>query len=164
MRLPAGTTASLALFFLAVVFAVLSYLRTGSFRQRSGQNPWGIHPIVWGVAGFIFGIIGLLIALLACLTTKPRPATGGSGPHDRFATPHVAPQPTVSEHYGTPAGPAALAALPTPGPTSSAGPPPGWHPDPADPGRLRLWTGDDWSDEVLEAGVVNRSPLPPFPG
>jgi hypothetical protein len=45
-----------------------------------------------------------------------------------------------------------------------AGPPPGWHPDPADPRRLRLWTGDDWSDEVLVAGVVSKSPLPPFPG
>jgi hypothetical protein len=164
MRLPEGTTASIALFFLAVVFAVLSYLRTGSFRQRSGQNPWGIHPIVWGVAGFIFGIIGLLIALLACLTTKPRPANGGNGPHDRFATHPAESHPVASEHYGSPAGPAALAALPTPGGPTSGGPPPGWHPDPADPGRLRLWTGDDWSDEVLVAGVVSRSPLPPFPG
>jgi hypothetical protein len=162
MRLPAGATTTLILFFLAVVFGLLSYLRTGSFRQRSGQNPWGIHPIAWGVAGFFFGVIGLLIALLACMTTKTRPLGHGSGPHDRFANPPSDPSGRAApEHFGTLAGPGAVGSLPTPG--AGAGPPPGWHPDPADPRRLRLWTGDDWSDEVLEAGVVSKSPLPPFP-
>src|ERR1700722_17543031 len=106
MRLPAGATTTLVLFFLAVVFGLLSYLRTGSFRQRSGQNPWGIHPIAWGVAGFFFGVIGLLVALLACMTTKPRPLGQGAGPHDRFATPSPdAAGRTASELFVTPAGP-----------------------------------------------------------
>ena len=163
MRLPAGETTTLILFFLAVVFGLLSYLRTGSFRQRNGQNPWGIHPIAWGVAGFFFGVIGLLVALLACITTKPRPLGQGSGPHDRFAnSPAEAAGRSAPELFGTPAGPVALGSLATS--AAGTGPPPGWHPDPADPQRLRLWTGDDWSDEVLVAGVVSNSPLPPFPG
>jgi len=166
MRLPASDTTTLILFLLAVVFGVLSYLRTGSFRQRSGQNPWGIHPIVWGLAGFLFGVIGLLLALLACLTTRPRPPSPASGPHDRFADPTADAGRGAPEHFGTPAGPGALASLPAPGASTAEqkGPPPGWHPDPADPRRLRLWTGDDWSDEVLEGGVVSKSPLPPYPG
>jgi hypothetical protein len=165
MRLAAGETTTLVLFFLAIVFGLLSYVRTGSFRQRNGQNPWGIHPIVWGVAGFFFGIIGLLLALLACVTTKSRPLDHGNGPHDRFADlARKGPGPGATEHFGTPAGPGASASVPAPAGAKDAAPPPGWHPDPADPGRLRLWTGDDWSDEVLVAGVVSKSPLPPFPG
>ncbi len=163
MRLPAGETTTLVLFFLAVVFGLLSYLRTGSFRQRTGQNPWGIPPVAWGVAGFFFGVIGLLVALLACMTTKARPLGQGSGPPDRFANPPVpAAGRSAPELFGTPAGPVALGSVATP--EAGTGPPPGWHPDPADPQRLRLWTGDDWSDEVLVAGVVSNSPLPPFPG
>jgi len=160
MRLPANATATIVIFFIDVLFGLIAYVRTASFRRVAGQSPWGIHPIIWGVLSFFFSIIGLLVAVLACLTTGPRPARPGSGPQERFASPsRVAPGTGVSEHVGTPAGPAALAALPAP-----AGPPPGWHPDPADPGRLRLWMGDDWSDEVLVAGVVSKSPLPPFPG
>jgi len=166
MRLPANATATIVIFFIDVLFGLIAYVRTASFRRVAGQSPWGIHPIIWGVLSFFFSIIGLLVAVLACLTTGPRPARPGSGPHDRFASPsRVAPGTGVSEHFGTPAGPAALAALPAPaGSPLPAGPPPGWHPDPADPGRLRLWMGDDWSDEVLVAGVVSKSPLPPFPG
>jgi hypothetical protein len=167
MRLPANATATIVVLFIDLLFGLLAYVRTASFRRVAGQSPWGIHPIIWGVLSFFFSIIGLLVAMLACLTTGPRPARPGSGPHDRFATAaRDAPAAAASEHFGTPAGPAALAALPAPGasPPLPAGPPPGWHPDPADPSRLRLWTGDDWSDEVLVAGVVSRSPLPPFPG
>lgn len=167
MRLGASGTTTIILFFLAIVFGLFSYLRTTAFRQRAGQNPWGIHPIAWGVLGFFFGVIGLLVALLACVTTRPRPLGRGTGPHDRFAdAPHEVGQRSATEHFGAPAGPGALASLPAPNPgaEATAGPPPGWHPDPSDPRRLRLWMGDDWSDEVLEAGVVSRSPLPPFPG
>ena len=166
MRLPTSATATLVVFFVDALFGLVAYWRTLSFRRVAGQSPWGIHPIIWGVVAFFFSFIGLLVAVLACLTTRPRPVGPGGGPHDRFSPSTETQGPGVSPHYGTPAGPAALASLPTPaaGAGIPAGPPPGWHPDPADPRRLRLWTGNDWSDEVLVAGVVSRSPLPPFPG
>ncbi|MEZ5190671.1 MAG: DUF2510 domain-containing protein [Schumannella sp.] len=33
----------------------------------------------------------------------------------------------------------------------SGGPPPGWYPDPAGPGRSRWWSGEGWTDHVQEA-------------
>jgi hypothetical protein len=166
MRLPASATATLVVFFVDALLGLVAFWRTLSFRRVAGQSPWGIHPVIWGVVAFFFSVIGLLMAVLACLTTRPRPAGQGSGPHDRFSASVDTSARGVSPHYGTPAGPSALASLPAPaaGTGVQAGPPPGWHPDPADPRRLRLWTGDDWSDEVLVAGVVSKSPLPPFPG
>src|SRR5580704_5653889 len=100
MRLPASATATLVVFFIDVLFGLLAYVRTASFRRVAGQSPWGIHPIIWGVLSFFFSIIGLLIAVLACLTTGARPAQPGSGPHDRFAAPpRATPVTGASEHF-----------------------------------------------------------------
>jgi hypothetical protein len=166
VSLASDRTTTILAIVLLIACGVGSYLRTTIFRRQAGANPWGIHPIVWSILGFLFGIIGLLLALVACLTTRPRAVGPNGGPHDRFVM-HASNGSTnpVSEHFGTPAGREALAALPPPaGTPPGQGPPAGWHPDPADPRRLRLWSGADWTDEVLEGGVVSRSPLPPFPG
>jgi hypothetical protein len=165
MRLPASATTTLVVFFVDLLLGLLAFWRTQTFRRLAGQSPWRIHPVVWGVVGFFFSFLGLLVAVLACLTTRPRPAGRPSGPHDRFVPAADRPADAGPGRFGTPAGPGALASVaPAAGAGGRGGPPAGWHPDPVDPRRLRLWLGDDWSDEVLEGGVVSKSPLPPFPG
>ena len=40
---------------------------------------------------------------------------------------------------------------------SPAGPPPGWYPDPAGPGRSRWWSGEGWTDHVQEAAPASSN-------
>ncbi len=49
------------------------------------------------------------------------------------------------------------------------GPPRGWYPDPAVPGRERLWDGLRWSDQVRlplppDASAPGQAPAGPYPG
>src|SRR4029077_830506 len=53
-----------------LVFGVLSFLRTWRFRQRTGVNPWHIHPIIWGLVSVPIAILGTLLSAIACSTTK----------------------------------------------------------------------------------------------
>lgn len=39
-------------------------------------------------------------------------------------------------------------------------PPPGWHPDPSQPGRLRYWDGAAWTTWVSDHGLAVHGPLP----
>jgi len=39
-------------------------------------------------------------------------------------------------------------------------PPPGWHPDPSRPGRLRYWDGAAWTTWVSDHGLAVEDPLP----
>jgi hypothetical protein len=141
------------LFIFFVVFAVIAFLRAQRFRQATGRNPWGIHPVVWLVLGLLFGIIGSICCLIAVMTSKHRgpvrPATGG------------APSP-----YGAgPPAPGATLLPPPPAPTGF-GPPPttapaGWAPDPSGRYEHRYWSGSEWTEHVSTAGTTGQDPVPP---
>ena len=38
------------LVIFGAIFAVLSYMRTSRFKQRTGVDPWHIPPVAWAVA------------------------------------------------------------------------------------------------------------------
>jgi hypothetical protein len=138
-----GAVVTALFIVVTVLFAVLAYVRTAAFRRRLGRNPWGIHPNLWLVIGFVLGIIGLCLAYLACLTTRVGPAFGSPGP-DRGFNP----------------GPAAWSSGPTQPPE---GPPAGWYPDPSGRHHYRFFTGQDWTDDVVDNGTHSTEPLPPSP-
>ncbi|MGH9044538.1 MAG: hypothetical protein ACRDVP_06850, partial [Acidimicrobiales bacterium] len=73
-----GPLFELAAAILAIVFGVLSSVRTWAFRRRTGRNPWGIHPNLWAAIGFCLGIVGWALAHLACVTTPESSLLGAT--------------------------------------------------------------------------------------
>ncbi len=124
-----------------LVFAGLAFARAWNFKQRTGRNPWGIHPIIWLVIGLVLGIIGSLTCLIAVYTTN-----SGSISSRRQTT---WTDPNLAALSGS--------SLPlVPPPPSS---PPGWHPDPYGRHHYRFWSGSAWSHHVATNGVVSSDPL-----
>jgi hypothetical protein len=131
---------------LAVLFGVVSYVRTANFRRRLGRNPWGIHPNVWMIIGFFLGLIGMCLAFLACATTRVGPAFSPGGlPRSDFGS-----------------SPGAWAPPPLSAPPPE-GPPAGWYPDPSGRHQYRFFTGYDWTADVVDNGVHSTEPLPAPP-
>lgn len=140
-----GTLFTVVALALAVLFGVMSGVRTSMFRRQFGRNPWGIHPNVWLAIGFVLGIIGMCLAFLACATTRV-----GAGP---LAPPP--PRPPANNPYAAGGGWA-------PGPAE--GPPAGWYPDPSQRHEYRFFNGHDWTADVVDSGLHSSEPLPAPPG
>ncbi len=138
-----GTLFTVVALALAVLFGVMSGVRTSLFRRQFGRNPWGIHPNVWLAIGFVLGVIGMCLAFLACATTRVEPG---------FSPPPAAPR--SPNPYASGGGW-------VPGPAS--GPPAGWYPDPSRRHEYRFFNGHDWTDDVVDNGAHSSEPLPPPP-
>ncbi len=139
------------LFVFFVLFAVVAFARAVRFHQRTGRNPWGIHPVLWLAAGLIFGIIGSILCLVAVYTSHP----------DSHRTPSSGPY-----GYGPPPGPggyrppgyaAPPAGPPPPPPPQTA--PASWMPDPTGRHQHRYWSGSAWTDHVADDGVSSLDPV-----
>ena len=171
---------NLAIF--GAIFAVLSFMRTERFRQRTGVSPWHIPPIVWAVGSFFIAIFGTLLSVIACATTKVPGATGGSsgsgwGPVQRRAGAIRGPRATAPRGYGAPGSFPNPGTDPGPGPVlgygspgagpraSSPGPPvpgaarPGWHPDPVGRHQHRYWDGTEWTEHIANNGASGVDPV-----
>jgi hypothetical protein len=139
-----GTLFTVLAIALAVLFGVMSGVRTSLFRRQFGRNPWGIHPNLWLAIGFLLGVIGMCLAFLACATTRVGPAVT------------AAPRPDPSQNPYVSGGGWA------PGPAQ--GPPAGWYPDPSQRHEYRFFNGHDWTHDVVDRGTHATEPLPPPPG
>ncbi|MCB1015984.1 MAG: DUF2510 domain-containing protein [Acidimicrobiales bacterium] len=67
----------------------------------------------------------------------------------------MSPRPQFTPGVGVP-GPGPVGPAPV---AAAAGPPAGWHADPAGRHEYRYWDGAAWSDQVSDAGVVASDPL-----
>ena len=115
----------LNLVVFGVIFAVLSYLRTSRFRQRTGVNPWHIPPAVWALLSFFIALLGTLLSLIACATTDfpgRRPGQNYSG-WGRPGPGHApVPGSNFQPGYGPPTG---YGPPPGSGPPGASSPAPG---------------------------------------
>ncbi len=141
-----GTLFTVVALALAVLFGVMSGVRTSLFRRQFGRNPWGIHPNIWLAIGFVLGVIGMCLAFLACATTRVDHRIG--------APPAPAPTPNPNPYAVGPGW--------APGPAQ--GPPAGWYPDPSGRHQYRFFTGQDWTADVVDNGAHSSEPMPPPPG
>jgi Protein of unknown function (DUF2510) len=141
-----GTLFTVVALALAVLFGVMSGVRTSLFRRQFGRNPWGIHPNLWLAIGFVLGVIGMCLAFLACATTRVE--------HRFDAPPSPSPAPSPN--------PYAVGGGWSPGPAQ--GPPAGWYPDPSGRHQYRFFTGHDWTADVVDNGDHSSEPMPPPPG
>lgn len=80
----------------------------------------------------------------------PAPQQMAPGPHGAMS-----PRPQFTPGVGVP-GPGPVGPAPV---AAAAGPPAGWHADPAGRHEYRYWDGAAWSDQVSDAGVVASDPL-----
>jgi hypothetical protein len=174
----------LSLIVFGTIFALLSYLRTQSFRQRTGINPWGIPPMVWAVASFFIAIFGTLLSIIACVTTKvpTRPRMMGTAGHPGVrgqvyapgsegtpkggpppagmyppaaAYPPATAYPSAADHPSASMHPASFGTGPGATPTA----PPGWSADPTGRHEYRYWDGDEWTEHVSDRGVSAVDPV-----
>ncbi len=126
-----------------VAFAIVAFVRAVRFKQRTGRNPWGIHPVLWLLAGLLFGLIGSILCFVAVATTKTGPV-GGQYPY-----PYNAPQPGYGGGYGAP----------PPGQYPPQAAPAGWMPDPTGRHQYRYWSGAGWTSDVSTNGVQSTDPF-----
>jgi Protein of unknown function (DUF2510) len=74
-----ATASSSSVFFLVlgVVFGVVAYRSSESFKKTHQVTPWHIPSWAWGVIGFISLLLWVILFLIARSTTK-RPAPGAA--------------------------------------------------------------------------------------
>jgi hypothetical protein len=174
----------LNLVVFGVIFAVLSYLRTSRFRQRTGVNPWHIPPAVWALLSFFIALLGTVLSLIACATTdfpgrRPgqhysgwgRPGPGyapvpgsnpppGYGPAPGFGPPGTSgPAPGYGSVPAPGTHPSAYPYPAAPPPPADAVGPPAWHADPTGRHHHRYWDGSHWTEHVSDNGTAAIDPV-----
>lgn len=123
-----------------VFFGVLSFMRTNAYKQRTGNSPWHIHPIVWGVASVFVAIFGTLLSMIAC-SSAFHPSRGrGAGRDTGYANTRV-PDFGATNQSGLAPPPARELAA--------------WLPDPTGRHQLRYFDGSGWTEHVANAGVTS---------
>jgi hypothetical protein len=151
---------------LGLVFGTLAFMRSNSYKRRTGNSPWHIHPVVWGgVSAFTALFVTLLSmvfvaifgTVLSIVAWSPRRHAG------RPRGPNEAPEYEDRARYG--AGPQLG---PTPGPERSPRVTAltAWLPDPTGRNELRYFDGSVWTEHVANAGVISadefKGPCPPW--
>jgi len=137
---------------LGLVFGMLAFMRSNSYKRRTGNSPWHIHPLVWGgVSAFAALFVTLLsIVFVAVFGTLVSIVAWSPRPGRQRATPGVAeyrrrPRYSPASELGTP-GPAQA----PPAAVLTA-----WLPDPTGRNELRYFDGSNWTEHVANAGVIS---------
>ena len=139
---------------LGLVFGMLAFMRSNSYKRRTGNSPWHIHPLVWGGASafaalfvtflsIVFvAIFGTLVSIVAWSPRIPGRQRGA---------------PEGPEYEGGPRYSPASELGPTPAPAQA--PPPAvltaWLPDPTGRNELRYFDGSSWTEHVANSGVIS---------
>jgi len=140
---------------LGLVFGTLAFMRSNSYKRRTGNSPWHIHPVVWGgVSAFTALFVTLLSmvfvaicgTVLSIVAWSPRRHAG------RLRGPNEATEYKDRASYGTGPQPGA-----TPGPERApqATALTAWLPDPTGRNELRYFDGSAWTGHVANAGVIS---------
>ena len=140
---------------LGLVFGMLAFMRSNSYKRKTGNSPWHIHPLVWGgVSAFAALFVTLLSivfvavfgTLLSIVAWSPRLQPGrqraaGAGPEYQVG-PRYSPASKL--------GPAPGAAPAPPAAALTA-----WLTDPTGRNELRYFDGSNWTEHVANGGVIS---------
>jgi hypothetical protein len=121
---------------------MLAFTRSNSYKRRTGNSPWHIHPLVWGgVSAFAALFVTLLsIAVVAVAGTLFSIVAWSPRPGRHRSVPEVPGTTLGTAEGGLPPAPAVLTA---------------WMPDPTGRNELRYFDGSAWTEHVANGGVIS---------
>jgi hypothetical protein len=141
---------------LGLVFGMLAFTRSNSYRRRTGASPFHIHPLVWGglsaFAAFVVTLFSILFVamvgtVLSVVTWSPRLSSGRrQAGADVSGYEHL----PVRSSRSQPARPPQLQA-----PVDLTA----WLSDPTGRNELRYFDGSGWTEYVANAGVISADRL-----
>ena len=90
-----ATTSSGSIFYLvlAVVFAMVAYRTSESFKKTHQVTPWRIPSWAWAIIGFISLLLWVILYLIARSTTNPPAPVAPSASAPNAAPPGWYPDP-----------------------------------------------------------------------
>lgn len=137
---------------LGLVFGMLAFMRSNSYKRRTGNSPWHIHPLVWGGASAFAALfvtflsivfVAIFGTVLSIVAWSPRPG--------RQRSAESVPEYPAGDIYSPVS---MLGSIPTAQPPRPAALT-AWLPDPTGRNELRYFDGSNWTEHVANGGVIS---------